>query len=434
MGTTRGYYAKKVPTGVPTGIPTGTFLAFTSFPLSQLAERQGNYPWATCSCHYDCFFLHQMSMIWSETRRKQSLIIDTGVGDKRILRGETALATNGTPGCEITQPGCLFCSSSEMVRTETVINAILQAQESISQYCICLVAFLEQIYSISACLAADRGLSTNMVSIHLCYRPNAMNKRRKASEAAESRLRKLPKNLSILPSNSACPEDISFKQHEVDIWDRYTSVTPIKNGYHYAMMKDYPFSSVLVKEACSSSERVFQLRSAPHRNLLHLQHIYTKEKSIFMVYEMSVASLKDILGFRPYWDLADTAAVCHGILCALKYMHGSLGISHGNLSLDTIRLHWTGTIKIANIGDCLLQSDQEYTKDIEAFESIVGRLIEGHESDDAELKDFRQALHNKQPASALLQHKFLRKSNGEQQLQRSVETWLSTRIPFPRFS
>lgn len=33
----------------------------------------------------------------------------------------------------------------------------------------------------------------------------------------------------------------------------------------------------------------------------------------------------------------------------------------------------------------------------------MGRLIEGHESDDAELRDFRQALHNKQPASALLQ-------------------------------
>lgn len=34
--------------GTPVGTPVGTFLAFTSFPLSQLAERQGNYPWAVC--------------------------------------------------------------------------------------------------------------------------------------------------------------------------------------------------------------------------------------------------------------------------------------------------------------------------------------------------------------------------------------------------
>lgn len=187
-----------------------------------------------------------------------------------------------------------------------------------------------------------------------------MNKRRKASEAAESESRKLPKNLlSVLPSHSACPEDISFKQTGANIWDRYTSVTQFKIGYYYAMMKDYPFSSVLVKETCCSSERILQLRSAPHRNLLHLQHIYTKEKSIFMVYEMSVASLRDILSFRPHWGLADTAAVCHGILCALKYMHGPLGISHGNISLDTIRLHWTGTIKIGReaFSECQLTVD-----------------------------------------------------------------------------
>jgi len=40
-----------------------------------------------------------------------------------------------------------------ILRTEryTMLKvAILQAQESIGQYCTCLVAFLEQIYSISA--------------------------------------------------------------------------------------------------------------------------------------------------------------------------------------------------------------------------------------------------------------------------------------------
>lgn len=137
-----------------------------------------------------------------------------------------------------------------------------------------------------------------------------------------------------------------------------------------------------------------------------------------MVYEMNIASLSDILSIRPHWGHAETDAVCHNILSALKYLRNNLNISHGDLRLENIRLDWNGTVQLgrtrnslpesyltltANIGDTLLRAKRAYNEDIRSLGSIVQRLSGvSNLRADGDLSDFLRKLDGGQPASTLL--------------------------------
>jgi serine/threonine protein kinase len=150
----------------------------------------------------------------------------------------------------------------------------------------------------------------------------------------------------VRPSSTASLDDISFKQLSGDVWEQYKLETDIEPGCHLALMKKYPHSTVFIHQVSVAPEKIINLKPVVHRNIVHLRHVYTGGEQISMVYEMTIASLKDILSFRPHWSVAETAAVCQSVLSALKYMHGTLGVSHGNLDARTIRVDWNGTVKL----------------------------------------------------------------------------------------
>jgi hypothetical protein len=64
------------------------------------------------------------------------------------------------------------------------------------------------------------------------------------------------------------------------------------------------------------------------------------------VYDFTVASVESILAFRPHWGLAETAELCRGVLSGLSYLHDTLGLVHGRLSLSNIHLTLEGTAQI----------------------------------------------------------------------------------------
>lgn len=150
----------------------------------------------------------------------------------------------------------------------------------------------------------------------------------------------------INPSNHVPVDDIFFKWDSTSPWDHYRRETTLGPGSNLAFLKKYPHGVVLIRKVDKPARGTASLKSTIHRNLVQLHRVYIEKSSISMVYEITVASLSDLLSFRPHWAHAETAAVCHGVLSALKYLHSTLHIAHGDLREENIRLDWNGTIKL----------------------------------------------------------------------------------------
>ncbi|KAL4887984.1 kinase-like domain-containing protein [Aspergillus ambiguus] len=259
-----------------------------------------------------------------------------------------------------------------------------------------------------------------------------VSKRRKepSGAARPHKVTKLPPHVpEIRPSNHGTLEDISFKWTSAGPWEHYQRETALQPGCYLAFLKKYPHTPVLVCERDIPCGEINQLRSIVHRNIVRLCRIYVCEKSLTMIYEMTFISLKDILSFRPHWNMAETAAVCQGVLVALNYIHKTLGISHGDIRAESICLDSEGAVKLGRIGDSLLQNKRDQADDIYAFARIVKRLIEPGELNES-LADFMGRLERGEAPATLLQHKFLSYVNGPGQLHHCVWRWFATRALF----
>ncbi|KAA8641414.1 uncharacterized protein ATNIH1004_001879 [Aspergillus tanneri] len=259
----------------------------------------------------------------------------------------------------------------------------------------------------------------------------ASNKREASGE--HSRPHKVIKKnpLQIRPSSPASLGDISFWCTSVDPWEHYRRETTLPSGYHLAFLKKYPYTAVLVRQLNMAAAQATALRSVLHRNIVRLSRVYLENDSVTLIYDITVASLKDILSFRPNWTVIETAAMCQGILSGLRYLHGVLGISHGDLRVENICLDLDGTVKIANIGDSLLRGGQDYNQDMCSLAGIIKQLCQPTELSLPTLSDFLKGVEKGEPPSKLLQHEFLKLSNGDEQLHHCVWTWLATRLFFP---
>jgi serine/threonine protein kinase len=172
------------------------------------------------------------------------------------------------------------------------------------------------------------------------------NKRKEDSDVdpLPNKIKKRPP--PIRPYTTASLDDVAFQWTAADVQDHYRLETVLHPGHHLGFLKKYPHSAVVVQCTRAPAEQMLNLKPVIHRNVVQLRRVYTKGDSLSMVYEMTIASLNDILSFRPHWTIAETAAICHSVLSALKYLHGSLGISHGDLGVRSLRLDWNGLVKI----------------------------------------------------------------------------------------
>ncbi|KAH8800710.1 hypothetical protein F5884DRAFT_652369, partial [Xylogone sp. PMI_703] len=68
------------------------------------------------------------------------------------------------------------------------------------------------------------------------------------------------------------------------------------------------------------------------------------------------------------------------LLSGLSYIHEKLFVSHGNISCGAILLNLEGTVKIANIGESLLQnrklSTQAEQHDVQSVGYVMIELME----------------------------------------------------------
>ncbi|THC88224.1 hypothetical protein EYZ11_012328 [Aspergillus tanneri] len=93
-----------------------------------------------------------------------------------------------------------------------------------------------------------------------------------------------------------------------------------------------------------------------HPNLVNLREVFVTENSLFFVYEKWGISLKEILLLSPVFQLGEVevATICREVLKGLRYIHKTIGISHGSLSESNIHIMEDGDVKIANIGKSMV--------------------------------------------------------------------------------
>ncbi|KAA8644957.1 uncharacterized protein ATNIH1004_009168 [Aspergillus tanneri] len=133
------------------------------------------------------------------------------------------------------------------------------------------------------------------------------------------------------------------------------------------------------------------LRPVEHKNIVSLREYCEIDNKRYLVYEYEhlAMSLGVVASTVPFCE-ADIATVCREVLEGLQYIHSELKTSHGSINVDNLLLTWAGEVKIANIGESMLQETAlEYQRrDIVAVGLIVLNLY-----------DRRSSLSRKSPES-----------------------------------
>jgi serine/threonine protein kinase len=135
-------------------------------------------------------------------------------------------------------------------------------------------------------------------------------------------------------------------------WDDYHVKANPEEGLFLAQLKEYPKTIVFIQQIRAPQRDLSSIHSVIHPNIVDIRHAYWYDGNISIVYEWTVISLDKVLAFRPGWRLGETAALCQGILSALRHLHDELGICHGHLTDRNVRLNFDGTVKL---GKALLQ-------------------------------------------------------------------------------
>ncbi|RMJ22821.1 hypothetical protein PHISP_06310 [Aspergillus sp. HF37] len=123
-------------------------------------------------------------------------------------------------------------------------------------------------------------------------------------------------------------------------------------------------------------ERVTQ---PSHRNVLNLKEAFVINNNMFFLYAQWGLTLKEIQKLSPVFQLGEVevATVCKGILRGLKYIHNTLGISHGNVACSSILITDEGEVKITGIGESMTRErrPQGKAEDIRSVCKMVHTLL-----------------------------------------------------------
>ncbi|KAE8330303.1 kinase-like domain-containing protein [Aspergillus sergii] len=127
--------------------------------------------------------------------------------------------------------------------------------------------------------------------------------------------------------------------------------------YAVEFTENSPVSYIKKLDVVRDKLPIDALTQTSHANLVNLREVFVAETSLFFVYEKWGISLKEMQHLSPVFRFGEVeiATLCREVLEGLKYIHKTLGISHGSLSEGNIYITDNGGVKIANIGQCMLR-------------------------------------------------------------------------------
>ncbi|KAF5861167.1 hypothetical protein ETB97_000541 [Aspergillus alliaceus] len=138
---------------------------------------------------------------------------------------------------------------------------------------------------------------------------------------------------------------------------------------------------VAVKEVKQQASKrlISDLLNAKHDNIVQLLDVFSSNSSVYLVYECLELSLFNIqAACREDFLEIDMAIIGKEILKGLNYVHNELGLAHGCVDAKNILFSITTChIKLANIGNCILNRQQEKkSNDIKALGALLVSLTE----------------------------------------------------------
>ncbi|PIG82015.1 hypothetical protein AARAC_010519 [Aspergillus arachidicola] len=146
-------------------------------------------------------------------------------------------------------------------------------------------------------------------------------------------------------------------------------VLALKDVHHlpFCVIKKYPRSS---------KKHIRNLKPARHKNLICLFEYAEAQSEIHLVYEYEhiPISLGCLAGSVQFSEVA-IATVSREVLEGLQYIHSELRMSHGAINPSNILLTWKGEVKIANIGDSMLNGRTLRDRDLDL--KAVGSMVIG---------------------------------------------------------
>ncbi|KAJ6141190.1 hypothetical protein N7470_010086, partial [Penicillium chermesinum] len=213
-----------------------------------------------------------------------------------------------------------------------------------------------------------------------------LNKEPKGSDVVES-----SNKSNVLPvSNDNIPCNNKSTRFGIPIKPSPQKTAPrspsVKRPYHrfykidqagpgvVAIMDTETFPVYLIKERHGGPKDIALLRKASHKNLINLVDSFESQGIIHIVYDYQhlAISLACVAGSVDFSE-PDMATICKEILRGLLYLHTALKISHGSINCGNVILTHLGEIKIANIGDSLLDTHSSggFQRDLKAVGSIL---------------------------------------------------------------
>ncbi|KAE8384239.1 hypothetical protein BDV23DRAFT_189399, partial [Aspergillus alliaceus] len=175
--------------------------------------------------------------------------------------------------------------------------------------------------------------------------------------------------------------------HPYSVIDRFfVGIEPQWGGIDaIEFTQDRPVSYVKRFGVAEGEVRVRHLQPTSRPNLVNLRETFIEDKTTFFVYEPWGISLREFRQLQPIFRLGEVevATICGQVLKGLLYIHEELGIVHGKIQEGSIYIMENGDVKIANIGERMIQQAEGGAKgkDIEAVGDLVKTVL-GLQSDD----------------------------------------------------
>ncbi|CBF84439.1 hypothetical protein AN9024.2 [Aspergillus nidulans FGSC A4] len=147
----------------------------------------------------------------------------------------------------------------------------------------------------------------------------------------------------------------------------------------------FGFSTVFIKkrEVVKPRTGFPKLQRAFHENLVGLIEAFQDGADIYLAYNyhgfaVSLSQVCSTPGIR--LAESDLASICRSVLKGLEYIHETLLVAHGNVDSNNTLLCHDGAVKIANIGDSMMDvgHQRSFALDRENVGSLLVQLSIAH--------------------------------------------------------
>ncbi|KAH8696357.1 kinase-like domain-containing protein [Talaromyces proteolyticus] len=143
-------------------------------------------------------------------------------------------------------------------------------------------------------------------------------------------------------------------------------------------------------------ERYKALKKTYHENLVNLIDISLGRDAVYLVYERTGLSLKEIKAHgRVLFDEISVATICREMIHGLIYIHDVLKQHHGDLHCGNVYINEDGEVHIGDIGNSMIRKEDEngISHDIQAIYKIASSLLDIEARSDRRSMSFYLADH-----------------------------------------